>query len=330
MADTGPDLGEGEKASEGEDHGVDTGEESWKSEIGGNGNKNKKKRSRKKPSSGPEPPVAPPPAPEPESPIGAPPEAEKAEKDMKGLVYQGGDAGLGTQPVNVQYSGVDQKPDASVDSVVQEPEKVEGPPDDIYGKPVEEKETGREAPEGSFIEVTETGTRSKAALIVVVAVVLIAIAGYILLSPHGGGKVAKTTTTAPQARGTSSATTIGVQAQSTHNTTFIDNIDVFYIYSGPASVNGTRCDRTTNSTWISYSRQFNASEQFYLPMTTGSGACALTVTNISISTPGFSLVSAVPAIPFSIQPRSSLYTLLGIETPSANFTGPMTLMIKER
>lgn len=227
----------------------------------------------------------------------------KSEKDMKGLVYQGG------EPIQSGDSSSYQGDEA--------------PPEEP--KPAK---TNVQSTESDILTFTEKDSRVKVIALVIIAIVIIAVVAYLvinskLLSFSPAKKTTVTTTVASS--NTPSTTTIVPN----HNKSVMINLDVLYQYSGPSSINGTNCNKNSVSDVSPYSATFNASSTFLLYNQQSSGRCPLTITKITATTPGFKIVSSTPSTPVSIPASSSVYMILTISTPPTNYTGPLSLTISE-
>jgi hypothetical protein len=304
------------------------GGESWKDDISGNSKKDRRAKKKKgKDDSSPIDEASPAPQKPEEQP---PPSVDKSDKDMKGLIYQGGDLGVQPQPPPISYTIGPKQPAAPQGEPTSEEDKpAVGLYEEPAEKPPEEGEAKLEesdAIKNTFIEVSEKEGRSRAILIAIVAIALIAIVAYILISSR---TPVKTTTTTIRPKG--STTIAQANSVASLNTTFINNMDISYIYTGPTTVGNTNCGVYTHSTVNNYNILLNASAQFERSITTYSANCNLTVVNISVQTPGFRIVSIIPPFPHTIPAGgSSWYNLITFQAPSANFTGPLTLVIREK
>lgn len=247
----------------------------------------------------------------------------KIDKDMKGLVYQGG------VPEDSEPQQGDQYP---TDSTTSEPKE------DKEGKEGEGEKAGEykgvSAPEGSkedsILTFTEKDNKGKViALIVIVAIIIVGVAYLLLHSSLAKGHT--TTITKTTISGNTPTTTIAAVVN--HNKTVISGIDLLYNYSGPKKINNTNCQFNTRSIVIGYSAHLNASTVFFASSSQltyhTSAYCPLVIKNIVATTPGFRIVSVEPSLPVHIPAYSQVTLTIRISTPPFNYTGPLSITINE-
>lgn len=240
---------------------------------------------------------------------------EKHDKDLKGLVFQGGEQK--EQPEG--FDDISNPPTGH-----SEDNKGLDKPVGGIGASTKGEDNEPDITTESYMDISEKGGISKTIIVAVVAIAIIAIVAYILLSSHGK---AVTTTTTTTIKGSGTTTILHTGAP---NTTAINNLDVSYNYSGPSEVNGVNCGERSYSNVVNYNNNLNASENFTLYVNLASAGCNFSITGISTSTPGFKVLKAVPALPVSIPSESNVYILLTLRAPSTNFLGPLTLVVKEK
>ncbi len=108
--------------------------------------------------------------------------------------------------------------------------------------------------------------------------------------------------------------------------TFYD-VNLQWVYSGPSEINNTQCGYTTYSYIDGSSETLNGSQLFYLMYQPSSGYCPMSITGITINTPGFALLSTTPALPMNLPPNSQEQLQLNLKAPPSNFYGPLTITI---
>ncbi|MDE1865417.1 MAG: hypothetical protein KGH94_02130 [Candidatus Micrarchaeota archaeon] len=239
----------------------------------------------------------------------------KAEKDMKGLVYQGDD-----QPSDTP---------SQEDSYTAEPasEGEEKPAEDKMGEPGEPStKQGSE----DILTFTEKDNKAKLIIIAAIAIIIIVAVGYLFLHGAKPSKSVTTTVTTKNSVTVKSSTTT-VPRPLNPNKTRVLNIDQVVNYNGPTTVNKTRCTYTTQDRVFNYNARFNASSKFYLPENVGglsyinSNTCPRRITRIVTSTPGFSIVSISPSLPQNLPPNSAISFNIQVQTPAFNYTGPLVI-----
>ena len=227
------------------------------------------------------------------------PSSGKADKDMKGLVYQGGEI-----PTNDPYQ----------------------PDSDLGGAKADKAPV---PPEGeSILNFTEKDSKTKAiALFLIAVVVIIGIAYLVINSKMLQSSITISTSTSTISSANAPTTTMAFNA----NKSAIFNIDVLYNYTGPSSIGGVSCLKSSSSKVETYTKVVNASSIFYLYMYETSGRCALTITKISATTKGFRVMSVNPTLPIKLPANSSdVYIIMKVAAPSFNYTGPLSLTINEK
>ncbi len=225
----------------------------------------------------------------------------KIDKDMKGLVYAGE-----TRDPPIEAN------DYSPADTTSTEEKKE--PQDDTVQPHEKEET--------ILNFTEKEDKSKLIILIVVAAIIII--GVVYLALHAKG--AKVTVTIPTTTvAGKSTTTIGPN----YNKTSVLNIDLLYNYTGPNKLNNTSCGKSKTSTVKSMNARYNGSTTFYLYDTENSGYCPLSINKIVATTPGFRIISVTPSLPSPIPAHSSIYLIIKVQTPTFNYTGPLSITINE-
>lgn len=168
--------------------------------------------------------------------------------------------------------------------------------------------------------------RIKILAIVLIAIVALFALTYILPKLHStaqaGGTTSKTTIKTTTAVTTTSYTTEPFDVH-------VININEFFNYTGANQINGVSCKYASHSTYQTINGDINSSSQFPVYYTVQSALCPLNITNITISTPGFRIISSNPKIPIQMQPNSSVYIALQLISPPYNFSGPITFRINE-
>jgi hypothetical protein len=230
-----------------------------------------------------------------------PAEPDKADKDMKGLVYQG-------------HSGGDSAP----------PKPVELYPDGEGPEPKRGKDEEMSAESSTILNFTESDTKLRTiAIMVIVALVIVGIAYFVLHSKVSVPVTIKTTSTIGKNAPT---TTVGPN----YNRTVIANLDILYNYTGPKnSTSNLPCGETRFSDVQSYVNRLNASATFLLQDTENSHNCQLTISKIVATTPGFKVLTVSPSTPDTIPSNSSTQLVITIRAPPFNYTGPLSLTIDE-
>ena len=51
------------------------------------------------------------------------------------------------------------------------------------------------------------------------------------------------------------------------------------------------------------------------------------INNISINTPGFSIISISPSLPYSLSPGSNVSITITVQTPNVNYNGPIAFIL---
>ena len=107
----------------------------------------------------------------------------------------------------------------------------------------------------------------------------------------------------------------------------INNINLIYNYTGPASFAGQQCNTPKKSNALYGTTSYTGGAKFYFNTTIYTSACNYTITAITTPTPGFKIVSIIPSVPTTVSPISTEYFEVQIVTPKANFTGPLNIVI---
>ena len=222
----------------------------------------------------------------------------KAEKDMKGLVYQGG------------------TPPPSEDAYHETEPVLEETKEDKEAIPPHESD--------SILTFSEKDSRTKAIILFVVVVIIIIGVAYLALHSKVLKGSITTSTTIPKTSNTPTTT-----IRPNLNKSAVFNLDILYNYTGPASFNGADCGKSKISTVQSYRANLNASTTFYLNDTEGSGGCPLIISKIFATTPGFKVISVNPATPLNMPTNSRIYLIIKLSAPLYNYTGPLSLTINE-
>ncbi len=250
----------------------------------------------------------------------------KYKSEMKGLIYQGGEYNSKMGESAQEAGRMDDnmaEGQAAEQSTGQYPE---------YGQPSSAApEVGPKGQPDVQQDYSISEGPSRVKILISIAILAIAI---IVAAVFLGGKAHKPTTstsTIPQKYTTSVGNQI-IRSAANQSKIIISNLNILYNYTGPSTNNTTNqsCRTSTHSTVISYSAEFNSSAQSYLYTTFNTGPCMLVVTNISISTPGFKVISTSPATPDSIPPNSQLYMVLTYQMPATAYVGPISLKVNER
>lgn len=234
----------------------------------------------------------------------APDPNNKAEKDMKGLVYQGAEPVAPTQDDSA-YSP-DAAPQEAQAAAGESPDKQISSRDSIL----------------SFSEKEDGGRRIL--LIAAIVIVIAVIAAVVIFIHPSIGKVSITTTTVA---GKTTTSTIGPNL----NKTKIVSLDWSYNYTGPSNaLNGTPCNfRSGSQVTSSPVSYLNASSILYLTYYVTAGNCALTVTKISTTSRGFKVLNVTPVLPQHVVPNSPFEFAIQLRTPPTNFTGIVSIIISE-
>ncbi len=92
-------------------------------------------------------------------------------------------------------------------------------------------------------------------------------------------------------------------------------------------MNNTSCYENTHTDIVGDSATLNGSEVFDLQFQPNSNQCPLTVINVSSDTPGFTVLSTIPGLPFKLPPSSNFQLQVNMEAPGVSFYGPLTITI---
>lgn len=162
--------------------------------------------------------------------------------------------------------------------------------------------------------------------IILIVVIIAVIALLIILWPKSTAHTATPLTPPSSApNSTTIPSTTATQAPAA-KVQFYD-VNVQYVYTGPSSVNNTQCYESTHTYIVGDSATLNGSETFDLQFQPGSGQCPLRVINVSSDTPGFTVLSTTPGLPFSLPPSSNFQLQVNMEAPGVSFYGPLTITI---
>lgn len=104
-------------------------------------------------------------------------------------------------------------------------------------------------------------------------------------------------------------------------------INYQWIYNGPSNLNGISCFYASHTTVVEQTAYLNASQDFYLVLNPSSNQCAFQINSVNSSTPGFSVVSTEPTLPFELPGYSQAEVQVNLQAPDANYFGPLTLTI---
>jgi hypothetical protein len=226
----------------------------------------------------------------------------KVEKDMKGLVY----------------AGDTREPPPETESYISpEPTSPDMP------KPSAEDTVEPHEKEETILNFTEKEGKGKLIILIIIAAVIII--GVVYLALHAKG--AKVTVTIPTTTVVGKPTT--TVAGPNYNKTSVLNIDLLYNYTGPNKMNNTSCGKSKVSTVKSLNAKYNGTTTFYLYDSESSGYCPLSINKIVATTPGFKVISVTPSLPSSIPAYSSIYLIVKVQTPTFNYTGPLSMTINE-
>ncbi len=244
--------------------------------------------------------------------VGAPsvpdPDNGKINKDMKGLVYQGG------APV----------------------EEASSPSEDSFGgdQPKKERKKGEKDPlmsaeSDTILNFTEKDSRFKAVALFIIAVVVIGVVAYFVL--HSNVLKSSITVKTTSTIGSNSATTT---VGHNYNKTVIGQLDLLYNYTGPTTKNGVKCSYTMTSTVSNYNGHFNATQNFPITYSVSSSACPLNINKIVAITPGFKIVSITggisnPPLPSALPAQSSTYFVITFQAPPFSYSGPLSISFYE-
>ncbi len=160
---------------------------------------------------------------------------------------------------------------------------------------------------------------SSAIMIIIVVVIGVIIAVVALGSL--GHSPNSATTTVTQLNGSAASTT------SVHAIVSFYNVDVKYVYTGPASKNGVNCSYNSYAYIDGQSQTINSSSVFYLQFQESSDQCAEQVYNVTVNTPGFALMSTVPQLPINLPPNSQVKLQLDMRASPQAFYGPLSVTI---
>jgi hypothetical protein len=250
------------------------------------------------------------------------PKNSKADKDMKGLVFQGGgppDAPTGEAP----YSAEPEQKEELNSEKGEEAGAMAGE----AGK--EGKEQGKD---DSILTFTEKDNNKGKLIVLAVVVVLIAIGvAYLVIHPPKLGGPPTTTTV----KNTIAANVPKTTIPRNNNKSIISSIDLTRNYTGPTKIGTTNCNRATASVVYSYSKTYNALVTFYLPAGLGgltyisSEACLLNINRIVATTPGFQVIAINPMLQQAIPAYSSKAFTIQLSVPSYNYTGPLSITVYE-
>jgi hypothetical protein len=255
------------------------------------------------------------------------PKDGKAEKDMKGLVYQGGGVPEAEVPKDEAHPGETHP----LDGLEGEPKGETA--DELKGEKGEdlingEKPNPEENKDENILTFTEKeGGRGKLIVLAIVIVIIIIAVIYLVLNPPKLGGSATTTLHTTTIVG--GKTTVTTTIPHNHNASFLANLDLLHNYTGPATLNKTSCGKSMQSTVDGLNVRYNQSTQFYIHDTEASGYCPLTITSIKVTTPGFRIVSVNPLLPIKIPHYSSVYIIVKLQAPTFNYTGPLSITINE-
>ncbi len=132
-----------------------------------------------------------------------------------------------------------------------------------------------------------------------------------------------TTTTSSRSTTTSTISTTTTIPKPTDIT--IDNLNMIMNYSGPSMKNGVDCNVPSRSVVVPFRHVFNSSD-FYVNATFIDSGCPETITSIYALTPGASVVSTEPLLPFNFPAQSQIYFQIRVHMSNTSYTGPLTLV----
>lgn len=196
-------------------------------------------------------------------------------------------------------------------------------------------------PGGGFQHITETDSISKKKIaipIIIVVIIVIAAVFFLTQKPSANGSKSTTTAKTTIAQGKQSSTTAGssTTATTTKPTTsinsiiYISGINLLWDYSGPT--NETINNQKVNCGYKTYvttatGGYVNGSGIFpyTIYMSTESSSCNLTLTKVSVGTPGFSVISTNPNLPYTIPTGSNAYVQVMIKAPASFAGGPINI-----
>ncbi len=182
-------------------------------------------------------------------------------------------------------------------------------------------------------DVSGGAKRKIAVLIVVAVIIVVGVALYFSLGKQQGiNTTTVKTTVATTVPGSSTVTTvntttsIGLPIQ-------ISAVNLMWSYSGPLNktINGKKvnCDYRTFTTQKSgFTMNASGTFSYYMPIVTTQ--CNLTITKVSIPTPGFGVVSTNPKLPYLLTGGSSAQLQIIIRAPSSFANGPLSITLYDK
>ena len=105
----------------------------------------------------------------------------------------------------------------------------------------------------------------------------------------------------------------------------INNINMVMNYSGPQEKGGVNCDVPSRAVVMPFNHIFNYS-YFLVNITFDDGGCPENITNIYALTPGATVVSTEPQLPFNLPPQSQVYFEIKVHMSNETYSGPLTLV----
>lgn len=167
-----------------------------------------------------------------------------------------------------------------------------------------------------------------------VYLIVFAIAVVLLILVFGGGAIfpkgsnASKTTTIPYSSPSGTASTAASTTTLLPAVVNYTAINIEYWYDGPSSIpTNITCTYSNYTTIDSQSQILNGSASFVVVLNPSTSGCPLTWDAASAITPGFSVTSVVPSLPYTLPPNSTAQIQLTMKTPDYNFDGPLTIAI---
>ena len=104
-------------------------------------------------------------------------------------------------------------------------------------------------------------------------------------------------------------------------------INYQWVYNGPSSQNGNQCYYYTHTLYTIQTEILNGSEVFDLVLAPSTNSCGIRINSINSSTPGFTVTSTQPALPFLLPEYSQAEMQINMQAPDVDFYGPLTITI---
>lgn len=116
------------------------------------------------------------------------------------------------------------------------------------------------------------------------------------------------------------------------NYSFISDINIEFIYTGPATnSSNVSCNYYNNTIPYTFNNYEKSKASFSINLTIStSSSCGLTIRNMSSLTNGFKVFSTNPVLPYYIPGHNSQALMqINLTTPAYNFSGPVSIIIHE-